>query len=135
MPTLKVSYLEEDLLGQYNYEEDSVTLSYNYMVSETSGYSILRVLSHELYHRYQHYLVRMLEALGSSEDTERYTDLLLLYDLTVYKKEIENYVSPDGSAISYYLYNTQQFERDADKYGDASVYEYYREIQDYLSTN
>ena len=135
LPSLKVSYLEEGLLGQYNYEEDSITISYNYLVSEASGYSILRVLTHELYHRYQHYLVAMLDALRSSEDTEKYADLLLLYDLTVYQNEIENYVSPDGSVISYYLYDSQRLERDADKYGDSSTVEYYNEIQDYLGAN
>lgn len=132
MPSLEVSYLEEGLLGQYNYENDNVTLSYNYIISETSGYSILRVLTHEVYHRYQHYLVGMLEMLGSSAETAKYKNLLFLDKLTVYKDEIENYVSADGSDISYYLYHSQQLERDADKYRDASVDEYYREIQKYL---
>lgn len=132
LPSLKVSFLEEGLLGQYNYEEDSITISYNYMISEASGYSILRVLTHELYHRYQHYLVCMLEALGSDEETAKYTDLLLLYNLTVYRDEMQNYISPDGTDISYFLYNQQQLERDADKYGDSSVDEYYREIQKHL---
>lgn len=132
LPSLEVSYLEEGLLGQYNYENDNITLSYNYIVSETSGYSILRVLTHEVYHRYQHYLVGMLEMLGSSAETAKYKNLLFLDKLTVYKDEIENYVSADGSDISFYLYHSQQLERDADKYGDASVDEYYREIQKYL---
>ena len=102
------------------------------MISEASGYSILRVLTHELYHRYQHYLVCMLEALGSDEETAKYTDLLLLYNLTVYRDEMQNYISPDGTDISYFLYDQQQLERDADKYGDSSVDEYYREIQKHL---
>lgn len=132
LPSLEVAYLEEGLLGQYNYERDNITLSYNYIISETSGYSILRVLTHELYHRYQHYLVGMLDMLGSSEEAAKYRNLLFLDKLTVYKDELENYVSSDGSDISYYLYHSQQLERDADKYGDASVDEYYGEIQKYL---
>ncbi len=47
-----------------------------------------------------------------------------------------NYISPDDdSAISYYMYNSQRLERDAEKYSNASVVDYYEQICSYLESN
>lgn len=55
------------------------TLSYHYIVkAKADGYSVCRVLGHELYHRMQFYQIEMLEALEASEKTAKYADLLLL---------------------------------------------------------
>ena len=63
-PALELAYLEEGLLGQYDSEKDVVTLSYNYVVdSEAGGYSVIQVLCHEIYHRYQLYQVNLLQAI------------------------------------------------------------------------
>lgn len=136
-PTFMVSYLEEGLFGQYDRETDTLTLSYTYMIDQNAnGYSVVQVLCHEMYHRYQRYLVEMLEALKSSDETAKYADLLLMYDAGVYEENMDNYIVPsDGSEISYYLYFSQQLERDAEKYGNASVNEYYEAIQKYLQSN
>ena len=78
-PALELAYLEEGLLGQYDSEKDEVTLSYNYVVdSEAAGYSVIQVLCHELYHRYQHYQVNLLQAIRDNSDTAKYANLLLL---------------------------------------------------------
>lgn len=136
-PALELAYLEEGLLGQYDSEKDEVTLSYNYVVdSEAGGYSVIQVLCHELYHRYQHYQVNLLQAIRDNSDTAKYANLLLLDTAGIYEDEYSNYISPDDdSAISYYMYSSQRLERDAEKYSNASVVDYYEQICSYLKTN
>lgn len=136
-PSLEFAYLEEGLLGQYNYEMDKITLSYNYVIdTNASAYSICQVLLHEMYHRYQRYQVNMLEAIRASDETSKYADLLLLDDASIYEDEINNYIAPtENSEISYYLYYSQQLERDAERYANEAVNEYYKEIQEYLGMN
>ncbi len=136
-PSLELAYLEEGLLGQYDDERDVITLSYNYVVdSEASGYSVVQVLCHELYHRYQRYQVDLLQAIRDNDETAKYADLLFLDNAGSYEKEFSNYLSPDDdSVVSYYLYSSQELERDAEKYGNASVVDYYEQIRSYLSSN
>jgi len=136
-PALELAYLEESLLGQYDSEKDVITLSYNYVVdSEASGYSVLQVLCHELYHRYQHYQVNLLQAIRDNADMARYANLLVFDNAGAYEEEFDNYISPENnSAISYYLYGSQKLEQDAEKYGNASVVEYYEQIRSYLASN
>ena len=129
-PALELAYLEEGLLGQYNHETDKITLSYNYIVdTNASAYSICQVLCHELYHRYQRYQVNMLEAIRNSDDTAKYANLLLLDSASVYEDEMDNYITPtEDSRLSYYLYYSQRLERDAEKYGNEAVNDYYEQI-------
>ena len=136
-PSLELAYLEEGLLGQYDNESDVITLSYNYVIdSKASGYSVLQVLCHELYHRYQRYQVDLLQAIRNSDDTAKYADLLVLNNAGIYEDELNNYISPDDdTGISYYLYSSQKLERDAEKYGNASAYDYYEQIRAYLEPN
>lgn len=135
-PKLELAYLEEGLLGQYDHEKDKVILSYNYVIdSNSSGYSIVQVLCHELYHRYQRYQVKLLEVIRSNSETERYANLLFFDDARIYEDEMSNYISPaEGSSLSYYRYYSQQLELDAEKYGNSSVVDYYEQIQTYLKT-
>lgn len=63
-------------------------------------------------------------------------NLLLLDTAGIYEDEYSNYISPDDdSAISYYMYNSQRLERDAEKYSNASVVDYYEQICSYLESN
>jgi len=135
--SLELAYLEEGLLGQYNSEKDVVTLSYNYVVdSEAGGYSVIHVLCHELYHRYQHYQVNLLQAVRNNNDTAKYANLLVLDIAGIYEDEFRSYVSPDDdSTISYYMYSSQRLEHDAEKYSNASVADYYDHICSYLKAN
>lgn len=136
-PALELAYLEEGLLGQYDSEKDVVTLSYNYVVdSEAGGYSVIQVLCHEIYHRYQHYQVNLLQAIRYNDDTTKYANLLVLDTAGIYEDEFGSYISPDDdSAISYYMYSSQRLERDAEKYSNASVVDYYEQACSYLKTN
>lgn len=136
-PSLELAYLEEGLLGQYDNERDVITLSYNYVVdSGSSGYSAVQVLCHELYHRYQRYQVNLLQAIRDSDDTAKYANLLFLDNAGTYEEEFSSYISPDeNSAVSYYLYSSQKLERDAEKYGNAAVVDYYEQIRSHLGSN
>lgn len=97
---------------------------------------MIQVLCHELYHRYQHYQVNLLQAIRDNSDTAKYANLLLLDTAGIYEDEYSNYISPDDdSAISYYMYNSQRLERDAEKYSNASVVDYYEQICSYLESN
>lgn len=135
-PSLELDYMEEGLLGQYDKEEDVIRLSYNYVVdARSSGYTVIQVLCHELFHRYQKYQVEMLEAIQADQDTEKYSNLLVLDTAGTYKDEFENYITPvEGSSWSYLFYKSQQLEVDAEKYGNESVSEYYEKIQTYLNS-
>lgn len=131
-PILNIAYTDQDdLLGYYEREKDMITLSYMYVCDmNASGYSVCRVLCHELYHRVQFYQVKMLEALESSEETRKYANLLLLRDTSVYREEANYYHSGNDN---YFLYASQQLERDANHYGDEAVAEYYQAVQEYFS--
>ena len=75
----------------------------------------------------------MLEAIRNSDDTAKYANLLLLDSASVYEDEMDNYITPTGdSRLSYYLYYSQWLERDAEKYGNEAVNDYYEQIQEYL---
>ena len=132
-PNLDIAYTErEELLGVYDRESDTVTLSYDYIIKmKADGYSICRVLGHELYHRMQYYQIEMLEALEASETTAKYADLQLLRGIATYRREAENYI--DGKE-DYFLYTTQTVERDAESYGDKITQECYSAIQEYYES-
>ena len=52
----------------------------------------------------------------------KYANRLFLNNAGMYEEKFSNYISPyDNSVISYYLYSSQKLERDAEKYGNASV--------------
>lgn len=133
-PALEIVYMDEHTLGQYDREKDCVKLSYKYIVdTNADGYSILRVLCHEMYHKYQRSMVDLLNEIRNSEKTEKYANLLLLYAANVYESEMNHYISGDDGEIAYYLYASQQLERDAERYADKLVNEFYEGIQEYWS--
>lgn len=136
-PSLEIAHLEEGLLGEYDHERDEITLSYHYLVdSGSSGYAVVQVLCHELYHRYQRYQVNLLQAIRTSDDMAAYSSLRFLEQAEIYEEEFRSYISPeDGSSASYYQYRSQRLERDAEKYGNASVAGYYEEIRSYLDSD
>lgn len=130
LPSLNIAYTDaEELLGFYDKESDTITLSYAFLMkTKANGYSVCQVLCHELYHRMQYRQIEMLEHLEASEDTEKYAKLLLLHDTDVYRDEVEHYI--DGKD-NYALYATQQLESDADAYGEEASFDYYKSNQKY----
>ena len=80
--------------------------------------------------------MNLLQAIRNSDDTAKYANLLFLDNAEVYEEELSSYVSPDdNSVVSNYLYSSQKLERDAEKYGNASVVDYYEQICSYLDSN
>lgn len=133
-PQLELAYTEEELLGQYNHGSNTVTLSYNYLMSaKQSGYGVAQCLCHELYHRYQYIMVDFLDAVRQNEEMSEYAALFLLDDATVYEAELCSYVAPSKDSVTYYLYASQSLEQDAEKYGNTAVDEYYNAVQLYFS--
>ena len=107
-PSLNLAYLPDGTLGMYTDETDAITLSYPYLrASDASGYGVLRVLLHEIFHRYQHRLVDFYHAVGENAQTAPYQKLLLLDRAAVYRTELANYQLPDGSDDSYDAYRSQ----------------------------
>lgn len=134
-PRLELAYLAEGRLGEYDRGTDTVRLSYPYLVDAgADGYPVLRVLCHEMYHRYQHYQVDLLRELRDRQDMEKYTRLMLLDPADLYERELDHYVSPTkGSQESYRQYSAQRLERDAETYSAASEKEYRSRIRAYLA--
>lgn len=63
----------------------------------------------------------------------QYDSLLLLDTAGIYEDELNDYISFDEeSIISYYMYSSQKLEHDAEKYSNASVFDYYEQICSYL---
>lgn len=80
--------------------------------------------------------VNLLQAIRYNDDTAKYANLLVLDTAGIYEDEFGSYISPDDdSAISYYMYSSQRLERDAEKYSNASVVDYYEQVCSYLKTN
>lgn len=133
-PTLEFAHMEEDVLGVYDWERDSVTLSYNFVCgSGSDGYAVLETLCHEMYHRYQRYQVDLLKALRDMDSNSKYVDLLLLYNAGIYEEESASYVVPsDDSPGSYYLYSSQKLEQDARRYSHITVPVYRERIWAFL---
>ena len=134
VPSMKVAYMEEEKLGQYTYQDDTITVSYTYLVdSHADGYSVLHVLLHELHHRYAIRQVELLKKLKEDSSMAEYADLKLLDDAKAYEREMQSYVYPeDGSLNSFWDYSLQRIELDANKYADDGVADYYRKIDTYL---
>ena len=133
-PSLQLAYLPDGTLGMYTNETDTITLSYPYLrAAAASGYGALRVLLHEIFHRYQHRLVDFYHAVGENAQTAPYQKLLLLDRAAVYRTELANYQLPDGSDDSYDAYRSQKLETDAESYANRAVADYYHSIQEYLA--
>ena len=80
--------------------------------------------------------MNLLQAIRYNDDTAKYANLLVLDTAGIYEDEFGSYISPDDdSAISYYMYSSQRLERDAEKYSNASVVDYYEQVCSYLNTN
>lgn len=135
-PSVTLAYLPDGTLGMYTDETDTITLSYPYLhATAASGYGVLRVLLHEIFHRYQHHLVDFYHAVGENAQTAPYQRLLLLDRAAAYGTELANYRLPDGTDGSYDAYRSQKLETDAETYANGATVEYYHSIQEYLADN
>ena len=127
-PSISLVYMKDNLLGTYDFETDTIYLSYQYVVdSKDDGYSILKTLCHESYHRYQYYQISLLDKMGDNNAT----DLLMFNRIKKYKCESENYYSLIDES-DYYAYSSQALEVDARRYSESAVKDYKEQISEYL---
>ena len=72
----------------------------------------------------------MLEMLESSETTEKYANLRLFYDTTVYRREAEHYIEGEDN---YAIYSRQAIEKDAEAFGSECMKSYFDANQEYFA--
>ena len=110
--------------GQYN-DANSVIYLNEKAVCDLPSDKALVVLLHEVYHVYQHEIVKVYYSAG-----EEYKNLALLSTAAVYAEEFENYQNGDDD---YESYKNQKVEITADMYGRGTSQEYISLIEQYLS--
>lgn len=138
VPKLKISYLGENTLGEYDYTNDEINVSYQYIVScDKNGFGVLQVVLHEMRHRYQAKMVELLMAVRDDEELSQYASLQLFSEAAEYEEELADYkTAEDGSLYSYYIYASQKLELDAERYANSALTgDYYPAIQKYLAAD
>lgn len=111
--------MEWQKLGSYEHTRRKVTLNLQRLVEE-DAHTMLRVLTHEMYHAYQHALVEMYERL---EEDDR--ALRLFRETAIYRAEFSDY--EDGME-NFFAYYHQDCEQDSEAYAEKTVAEYYERI-------
>lgn len=89
-----------------------------------SAVEVLNSCCHEAYHSYQH---RLVDAYN--ETPEEIQKLRIYSNVALYVDEFAIYADGDEDFFSYY---SQQCEKDARKYAEDAVDEYYSRINEYL---
>lgn len=118
---VRLGPLQEDDLANYDDRTHIITVNIGHIEYDPSE-DILNSLCHECYHAHQR---RACDAYETIPD--EYKQLLEFYDIQVYREEFLNYVG-DNSEVYY----DQLVERHARAYGDASVKDYFKQINEYL---
>lgn len=111
-----VRYSDDTIAGSYLHEFEAVFLNDQYL--EICGWKeLVRVVAHEIYHRYEHVLIDSLELLEKKgfeyENLSYYQDAILL------KEAKENYAE---DLDSYETYIQNELEVQANDYADEEVW-------------
>lgn len=130
-PELKFEKLSEGTVGEYVYSEDTIYID-RLLLEEESGYSVLFVLFHEMYHRQEHLLVELYEKIRADKEYVKYHGNSIFYDTSIYAHELHNYISAD---IDPGGYEAQKVEQDANYYAAKGVLEVEEKIEEYFSNN
>ena len=112
--------LSENTLACYNDGTHVITININHLEAD-SAHDVLDSVCHEARHAYQH---RLCDVYDSISEDQR--ELLVFYNVQMYKQEFSNYVDGKDDAISYYF---QWCESDARSYARESVMDYYSKIE------
>lgn len=116
--------LPEDVLGQYADSERLVTISITYL-EEAYAEEVFDTCLHEIYHAWEHELVRLYMDASKSQRKLRIFD-----HCEEYVEEMRNY--SDGNDAddfeSFAKYYCQYLERDSREYAEQTVQEYYEQI-------
>lgn len=115
--------LPENTLACYNDRTHVITINIDHLEAD-SAHEILDSLCHEARHAYQH---RLCDVYDSVSEDQR--ELLVFYDVQMFKQEFSSYVDGKEDALGYYF---QWCESDARSYARESVIDYYSKIETYL---
>lgn len=102
---------------------DVITINIDHLEVDPA-HDILDSLCHEARHAYQH---RLCDVYDSVSEEQR--ELLVFYNVQMYKQEFSNYVNGKEDAFGYYY---QWCESDARAYAREAVIDYYSKIETYL---
>ena len=115
--------LSENTLACYNDRTHVITINIDHLESD-SAHDILDSVCHEARHAYQH---RLCDVYDSVSDEQK--ELLVFYNVQMYKQEFSSYVDGKDDAIGYYF---QWCESDSRSYAREAVIDYYSKIETYL---
>ena len=116
-PTVAAALLEDETLGCYEEETNTIYINIQYLVCNGSVVMVHTTL-HEVAHCYQHVLVRLYDEI----DTEELKGLSQIKPAAVYKEEFDHYISTANG--TYEEYAGQACEQDANQYADQRILVY-----------
>lgn len=106
--------MELSTAGTYCLSRNQISINKDRILNDHVGECLITVF-HELYHAYEHQLVRVYDQLGEEE-----RGLYFLRDAGIYKYEFENYVSGD-EGDEFIQYYSQAVEQAARRYSHERV--------------
>lgn len=115
--------LPENVMACYNDKTHVITINIDHLEVDPA-HDILDSLCHEARHAYQH---RLCDVYDSVSEEQR--ELLVFYNVQMYKQEFSNYVNGKEDAFGYYY---QWCESDARAYAREAVIDYYSKNETYL---
>ena len=115
---------DKGVLAHYTEVDHRITVSVDSLKNDTA-LSLLNSVAHEAYHCLQHRIIDAYE-----EVSPELRNLQLFNSAAVYKKEFDNYTSPEDDVETYYQ---QTVEKDARDYAAKASTEYLVKIYKYLS--
>lgn len=123
--TVVLEDLDEGILGGYNDWDKEVIIDIQHL-EEDDAHTVLRTCLHEMYHAYEHSLVRLY-----LDSTVSQRKLRVFRHCEEYINEMQNYKASGDSYESFMEYYCQYMEKDSREYAQKSVYEYYQAIDSF----
>ncbi len=120
-PNVHISYLPSGLCGSYSREDDCLLLN-STILKEDDLKQLINTLSHEMYHRFEYFLV---EDYFNGHLDNNYLTNTMIDKIEIYKLELENYKSVGISEESYDNYYNQVCESDARAFAEKIVNTYF----------
>lgn len=133
-PKLELSKLDDDTLGRYEHLKGTIYLSdeaYERSKKMENGYELIKILSHECYHRYQNQQLDLMTSLREDRQYKRYSNLLLFDDCRIWEKEITDYKDGTKDFMAYY---NQSLEADCREYSEETYHVVRKRVKTYLET-
>lgn len=124
--TVQGDNLSQYNLGSYSDTQRLIRINLDHIENDTVE-EVLSSLLHEVHHSYEHRLADVYNSILMD-----YRDLRLFKDITLYSKEVNDYINPRED---YYGYMSQHLELDSETYAEFGVKEYYTRIEKWIKKN